>query len=68
MKRIRVEKELQKEIKTIVDQISRKGIKTGQNIDVIYAEPGIMYSFKCSMSGHWKAVKSSGEWFITKAN
>lgn len=66
MKKIRVEKELQKEIQTIVDQINRKGIHTGQYIDILWAEPGIMYSFKCSMSGHWKAVKSAGDWLVTK--
>lgn len=66
MKKIRVEKEVQKEIQAVVDQISRKGITTGRYIDVIWAEPGIMYTFKCSMSGHWKAIKTAGEWLVTK--
>jgi hypothetical protein len=66
MKRIRVDMDVQHEIKAIVDQISRRGIKTGQNIDILWAEPGTMYSFRCSMSGHWKAVKLAGEWLVTK--
>ena len=64
--RVRLEKELEKEVKEILEQVKRTGVHVGRNVDILWAEPGIMWSFKCSMSGYWKAVKIAGHWSLTK--
>lgn len=64
--KIRLDRELEKEVKEIVEQVKRTGVHTGSQIDILWAEPGIMWSFKCSMSGYWKAIKIAGHWSLTK--
>ena len=67
MAKINLSKECKQEITEITEQLKRKGINIGVDVEVYWAEPGMMYSFRCSKGNYYKSIKTSGEWLITKA-
>jgi hypothetical protein len=66
MAKIKISKQTKQEIEEITEQLKRQGTNVGSEVELLWLEPGMMYTFICSRGGHWKAVKSTDQWFITK--